>query len=310
MSIIVFNDVIMPASVIAAGVRGKQMRRNSRATTQGGFVSANVVWSRTLRQYELGYVPMLASQWLAIEGLHEVTEGGAYGFLMQDPKDTAATHSDGVLWPYNSGALVGVGGVGYGVPTYKMHKRYTSSGSTRYKDRSVTRPKSVAQLKRGGVTVTLGGGAGQAAIDYDTGTVAFVADSSSTITAVTVGATTQVTLTAALAGVAVGERLYIDGTAGSAAETLNGRSHAISAISGGGSNVYTLTVNTTGLAWSSSGSGYAYPQATESLTWQGDFYVPVHFANDDIDWDIVIGGPVANRFVAGPTVTLNEVREL
>ena len=29
------------------------------------------------------------------------------------------------------GALVGTIGLGYGVPTYKMHKRYTSIGSTR-----------------------------------------------------------------------------------------------------------------------------------------------------------------------------------
>ena len=306
MTIIVFNDVIMPTSVIAAGVRGVNARRNTRGTTQGGYVSANVVWSRTLRRWEIGFIPMLVAQWLAIEGLHEVTEGGAFGFLMQDPKDTNATHSNGVLYPHAGGALVGVSGVGYGVPTYKMHKRYTSTGSARYKDRSVTRPMAVSQIKRGGATVTLGAGAGQAAIDYDTGAVTFVADSSSAVTAVAVGATTQVTLTAALAGVSVGERLYLSGLVGTIDATLNGTSHAITNIAG---TVYTLTVNTTGMAWSSGGSGYAYPQSTESLTWQGDFYVPVHFANDEIDWDMISGGPASGRLIAGPTVMLNEVRE-
>lgn len=306
MSIIVLNDVIMPVSVIAAGVRGKQMRRNNRATLGGGFVSANVVWSRTLRQYELGFVPMLAAQWQALEGLHEVTDGGAYGFLMQDPKDTTATHSNAVLYPYVGGALAGVSGVGYGVPIYKMHRRYTSTGSTRYKDRSVTRPKAVAQLKRGGVTVTLGAGAGQAAIDYDTGTVTFVADSSSTVTAVTAGASTQVTLTAPLAGLTVGKRLYLTGLSGFDAALLNNLSFAISAIA---SSTYTLTVDTSGKSLSPSGSGYAYPQSSESLTWQGDFYVPVHFANDDIDWEMIRGGPASGRLIAGPTVMLKEVRE-
>lgn len=303
---IVLNDVIMPASLITAGVRGKQQRRNSRTTTQGGYLSANVVWSRTLRQYELGYIPMLPAQWRTIEGLHEVTEGGAYGFLMQDPKDAAATHSDGVLYPYLAGALAGVSGVGYGVPTYKLHKRYTSAGSTRTKDRSVTRPKSVVQIKRGGVTVTLGAGAGQAAIDYDTGTVTFVADSSSTVTGITTGASTQVTLTAALVGVSVGERLYLTGIGGFDAAFLSDQSFAITAIA---ANVYTLTVNTTGKSLSAAGSGHAYPQSTETLTWQGDFYVPVHFANDDIDWEMVRGGPVESRLIVGSSVQLNEVRE-
>lgn len=306
MTIIVFDDVILPPSVIAAGVRGRQMRKNSRASTQGGYMSANVLWSRTLRQYEIGYVPMLAAQWLAIEGLHEVTEGGAYGFLLQDPKDSRATDADGVLIPFVAGALAGTSGVGYGVPVYKLHKRYTSAGSNRYKDRSVTRPRAVAQLKRGGVTVTLGAGPGQAAIDYDTGTVTFVADSSSTVTGISVGAITQVTLTAALAGVSIGERLYLAGIGGVDAAVLTNQSHAITNIVG---STYTLSVNTIGKALSPAGSGYAYPQSTETLTWAGEFYVPVHFSTDDIDWELVRGGPTSGRLIAGPTVTLDEVRE-
>jgi uncharacterized protein (TIGR02217 family) len=309
MTITVYSDVVMPNNVIAAGVRGKQIRRNSRATTQGGYMTANVIWTRTLRQYELGYVPMLASAWAAIEGLFEATEGGAYGFLMQDPKDQNVTHTTGLLQAYNNSALVGAMGSGYGVPTYKLHKRYTSSGSSRTKDRVITRPKATPELKRGGVAVTLGASAGNAAIDYDTGTVTFVADSSSTVTAVTVGATTQVTLTAALAGLAVGQRLYLSGLTGTVSATLNGTSHAITAITGGGLNVYTLSVDTTGLAWTSAGSGYDYPQSDETLTWAGEFYVPVHFEGDDLDWDLIVGGPVGTRFVAGPNVVLIEVRE-
>lgn len=306
MSIIVFSDVILPASVIAAGVRGRQRRRTSRASTQGGHMQANVLWSRTLRQYEIGYIPMLAAQWLAIEGLHEVTEGGAYGFLLVDPKDSSATHTDGMLYPSMAGALAGTSGTGYGVPSYKLHKRYTSSGSTRTKDRSVTRPKSVIEIKRGGSTVTLGAGPGQASVDYDTGTVTFVADSSSTVTAITAGASTQVTLTAALSGVAIGERLYLSGIGGADAALLNGLSHAITGIS---SNTYTLSTNTAGKTLTVAGSGYAYPQSTETLTWQGDFYVPVHFAGDEIDWELVRSGPASGRLIAGPSVLLDEVRE-
>ncbi len=308
MSITVFNDVILPTSVLDAGVRGKNQRRNTRTMAANGQGKINIDWARTLRQYELGIVPMQVATWQTIEGLHEVTEGGAYGFLMQDPKDSAVSATEGLLYPYNA-ALLGTNGLGYGVPSYKMYKRYTSAGSTRTKDRAITRPRATPVLKRGGVTVTHGASAGNVSINYDTGLVTFVADSSSAVTAFTAGATTQITLTAALAGVAVGERLYLSGIVGTSATTLNGLSHAITAITGGSLNVYTLSVNTTGLTRTSGGTGYAYPQSTETLTWAGNFYVPVHFANDDIDWELVVAGPADMRFLAGPSVVLNEVRE-
>jgi len=289
-------------------VRGRNRRRNTRTMAANGQGKINIDWARTLREYELGIVPMRAASWQTIEGLHEVTEGGAYGFLMRDPKDSSVAAADGLLYPYNSG-LLGAIGLGYGVPSYRLYKRYTSVGSTRTKDRAITRPMATPVLLRGGIAVTHGASAGNIAIDYDTGAVTFVADSSSTVTAFTAGATTQITLTAALSGVAVGERLYLSGLLGTSATTLNGLSHAITAITGGGLNVYTLSVSTTGLTWTGSGSGYAYPQSTETLTWSGNFYVPVHFANDDIDWELVAAGQSDIRFLAGPSVVLHEVRE-
>lgn len=306
--IVVLSDVIVPNSVIAAGVRGRQIRKNSRTSQQGGFATANVIWTTTLRQYELGTAPMTIDQWQAIEGLQEVTDSGAYGMLMKDPKDSIASLAQGKLYPYTTD-LVGAIGVGYGVPVYKLYKRYTSVGSTRTKDRKITRPILGAALKRGGIAVTLGASASNAAIDYDTGTVTFFADSSSAVTAMTAGATTQITLTAALAGLAIGERLYLSGLTGTAASTLNGASHVISDITGGGLNVYHLTVNTTGLSWTSGGSGYDYPQASETLTWSGSFYVPVQFAEDFIDWEMVRSGQEDSRLLSGPSVPLIEVRE-
>jgi len=46
-----------------------------------------------------------------------------------------------------------------------------------------------------------------------------------------------------------------------------------------------------------------------TITWSGSFYVPVHFQSDEIDWDMVRSGPYDTRLLAGPTVTLSEVRE-
>jgi hypothetical protein len=44
-------------------------------------------------------------------------------------------------------------------------------------------------------------------------------------------------------------------------------------------------------------------------TWTGRYYTPVHFADDFIDWDLIAPGGVDSRFLAGPSVLLQEVRE-
>lgn len=46
-----------------------------------------------------------------------------------------------------------------------------------------------------------------------------------------------------------------------------------------------------------------------SVTWSGKIYVPVHFADDAIDWDLVVAGNVEARMFMGPRVMLEEVRE-
>lgn len=311
VGITVFNDVILPAKVMAAaGLRGKQTKRNTRVQSQNGRQQVNGNWSNTLRQYETGFIALHPKVWQTLEGIFEVTYAGVFGFLLEDPKDGLVETGYGFLYPYIGGDVIGAIGVGYGVPTLRLYKRYVSVGSTRTSDRSITRPQLTPVLLRGAAVVVLGAGAGNAAINYDTGTVTFVADSSSAVTAVTVGATTQVTLAAALSGLAVGGRLYLLGLTGADAALLNGLSHAVTAITGGGLNVYTLSTNTTGKTITATGTGYKYPQATETLTWTGRFYVPVHFANDDIDWDFKRPSSAeAGRLVAGPSVVLEEVRE-
>jgi uncharacterized protein (TIGR02217 family) len=127
MSITVFPDVTMPPLVIASGVRGRQIRRNDRTAVISGEQSINVVWTQTLREFEVGFVPMRREAWQAIETLHEITDGGAYGFLMLDPKDHVVTSETGVM------ASLGGG-------TYQLYKRYLHAASNRYKDRKITRP--------------------------------------------------------------------------------------------------------------------------------------------------------------------------
>jgi uncharacterized protein (TIGR02217 family) len=302
MPITVYPDVILPDSIILAGVRGRNERMNQRATNQGGFTSANVIWTRTLRRYEVGIAPLTVAQWAALEGIHEVTEGGAFGFLMRDPKDQTA--AAGLLHSFTT-AEVGTIGQGFGVPVFRMFKRYTAGSRT--KDRRITRPGSVV-IRRAGVVAVAGSSAGQYALNATTGTVTFVADASQAMSSITVGASTVLNFangTGMVAAMAVGERVFLTGVSGTAAANLNNLSHAITA---NGATSLTISTTTTGLT-ATSGTALRYPQASDTMTWTGDFYVPVHFEQDFIDWEISRSGSAETRLTSGPNVTIVEVRE-
>jgi uncharacterized protein (TIGR02217 family) len=307
MTITVYQDLILPEGVISAGIRGKNMRSNTRVMSGNGYASVNINWARTLRQYELGITPMSVENWLEIEALHEATDSGAYGFLMQDPKDKSADHTTGKLQGWLSGALVGTSGNGFGVPSYRLNKRYSTINATRTYDRRITRPKSTIEVRRNGNLVSVGGGASQISLDYTTGSVTFVRDATQMVSSFIVGATTTVRFanTTFSSQLASGGRLYLSGVSGTAATVLNDKSHEIVSVSG---TDVVINTSTSGLT-ASSGNGFKYPQPADTLTWSGEFYVPVHFANDEIDWEIVLGGPYTNRLVAGPSVVVQEVRE-
>lgn len=306
MGITVYNDVILPAAVQEGHVRGKNQRMNQRVSNQAGFASVNAAWVESLRRFELGVVPMSLDVWKEIEGLYEVTYGGVYGFLMADPKDSTVAVGEGMLQPYSAGNT-GTLGYGYGIPTYRLSKRYTVAGSTRTRDRRIGRPNEVA-ITRAGSGVSAGASPGQVAINADTGTVTFVPDTTQSISSITTGSSTVINFSTGIgivAALGVGDRVYVDFTTGSAAGTLNGHSHAITAK---GATSLTVSTNTSGMA-GAVGTAYKYPQPSQALVWTGSFYVPVHFENDDIDWELLATGSTDERIVAGPQVVLVEVRE-
>lgn len=149
----VYADVILSNSVLSSGVKGKNIRKNDRVTVDNGAESINVVWAQTLRQFELATVPILKSSWLEIESLHEVTDGGAYGFLLEDPKDNRATA--GIVYTVSAGV-------------YQLYNRRIHAGSGRYRDRKITRPRAAGfVLLADGVPV----GGGSYTLDTTTGRV-------------------------------------------------------------------------------------------------------------------------------------------
>lgn len=205
MSITVFADVILPNNIIAAGVRGKNVRRNDRVRTDSGIQSINVGWTATLREFEIGIAPMRVDQWQTLETLHEITEGGAYGLLMEDPKDCLISN----------GVLVAAEGGGY-----QLTKRYHEPRSGRTKDRPITRPQ------QSGLSIRSNGAPVSFTVDVLTGKVTI--------------------------------------------------------------------------------AGSPDPA---TLSWSGRFYLPVHFMDDMIDWELVAPGSADARYAAGPSVILQEIRE-
>lgn len=49
--------------------------------------------------------------------------------------------------------------------------------------------------------------------------------------------------------------------------------------------------------------------AASTLSWIGYFYVPVHFVNDELNWELNKGGPYAGRLTSSQSALLREVRE-
>lgn len=125
-TVIVLSDVILSNDVIEMGVEGSNDRYNTRVQLENGNQNVNQVWDDTMRHYTFGVVPMGLEAWAEIEALQEVTEGGTYGFLMEDPKDHYV--SVGVMVQLSAGV-------------YQLYKRIVHAGSGRYKDRKITRPR-------------------------------------------------------------------------------------------------------------------------------------------------------------------------
>jgi uncharacterized protein (TIGR02217 family) len=211
MPITVFPDLILSNQVIEGGVKGRSVRKNQRVTAANGYESINISMDRSKREYDLGIGPLRRSAWQQIESIFEVTEGGAYGFLLLDPKDSTVALTEGLVAGPISGAP----------NTFQLFKRYTEPVSGRYKDRKITRPIAT------GLSVRVDGTPATFSVDAETG------------------------------------RIEITGQTTSA-----------------------------------------------GVTWSGRFYVPVHFLNDQIDWEMVVWGPDPDgRFASGPQVTVQEILE-
>jgi uncharacterized protein (TIGR02217 family) len=156
MPITVLADMILPNSIIAAGVRGKLKRTNSRvAHGETGYMTINAVSSQSTRDYEFGTVPLRIEDWQTVQSFYEITLAGTYGFLVEDPADAIVTAGTSAV-SYEPAIYHPEGGGYYtGITHYQLQRRYVDPVSARYSDRPITRPRATGfALYRSGVLVS------------------------------------------------------------------------------------------------------------------------------------------------------------
>jgi hypothetical protein len=300
------KNIVMPESVLVSALSGTRMRKNTRTQNVGGYATVNADRDWTQRRWQVATQPLALALASSIIGIYEATDAGTFGFLIFDPVDSTVSAAEGLLQGLMLGAEFGSAGFGNGCPTYGFRKVYIANGSILGGTNPITRPYGTPAVTRGGSPVTVGVAAGNIGLSAGPVYVTFVADASANVNAITPGATTSVTLASALAGLAIGGRLWLQDLTGTHASLLNSQSHQITNIVGA---TYTLATNTAGKTITAAGTGKKYPQPTEALGWSGSYYVPVHFRDDDLEWELFHGGPAPARLVSFTSCYLDEVRE-
>lgn len=207
-------------------------------------------------------------------------KGKTYGFRFKDFTD----------YKDEASGILNTNGIGNGLPSYQMVKNYLAGSFV--DQRLIQKPVSATiVVQRNGSPVTIGGAAGNIAIDYTTGIVTFVADATSSATAITPGATTSVSLTTNPGTLTAGKLLYLSGFTGADAALVNGKAHIINSVSGSGPFTFVLATNTAGKTITvGTGLGSKFPQATETLAWTGQFDVPCRFDSDNMMVQMTSGG--------------------
>lgn len=265
------------SDLLALGFAGGPRFKTTVVQTDSGKENRNADWQFEKRRFDLGYAGRTQTEKDAIEAMFLIAKGKANGWRLRDPGDYTTSGSNGKLEL----------GQGLGVPSYELYKTYTL-GSYSY-SRRIYKPRAGAIFYRNAVAVTTGGGAGQiSTFDTVTGKVTFNADASASATSVTPGTRTTVVLSSNPGTLVNGKLLYLNGFTGADASLLNGKAHTIYNLTGSGPYTFELDTNTSGKTITlGAGMGYKYAQPSDTLTWSGEFDVPVRFDIDELNWSIV-----------------------
>jgi len=247
-----------------------------------------VAWTQARIKFDVGRRAMSALDTATLDAFFRSVKGRAYGFRIKDWTDYACTTAQGGLSPQST---IGV---------YQLGKLYVNGALS--ETRLIQKPVvGTVVVYRNGSALT-----SPYNLDTTTGLVTLSPIASAAVMAVSVGATTQITLASALPNVGVSGLLYLTGLSGANAGTLNGKQFTVTAVSGA---LYTLAVNTSGQTITASGFGQQFPQPTDVLAWAGQFDVPVRFDTDEMKKQLMDrNGPNGDLLVDWGSIPIIEVR--
>lgn len=183
-------------------------------------------------------------------------------------------------------------GFGTGKPTYQLKKYYSDINI-----KAIKKPNLDNEfiIKRNGSVVDFGVSAGNISIDDTTGIVTFKPDREIIISSITLGNNPIVT-TSVNHGLTNHQVVYFAGLNNNS--TLNNNAYEITYLS---ENTFQISGITNNFAVTE-GKVQLYPQPSEPLRWQGEFYYWVRFTDDFLDHTNAEG------IVQLGTVNIEEVR--
>lgn len=255
-----------------------------------GYEQRTQQWMRDRMSYDLAFAARTEQDARLLKQHFAMARGRLNTFLMKDFTDYSAEVGEGVVQRVSAGV-------------FQLYKRYGSGGQIY--DRKITRPLSAGFAPlRNGTPMVAGGGAGQYALNVNTGQMTVQPDQTRSITSHTVGADHVFNLASAFSpNVIAGNEVYVSGVTGTAASVLNGF-HAVKSVAGG---AVTIEQATTGLT-ATGGSMFRYISASE-IGWSGDFMVLVRYNMDTLAMQAVDRMNEDSLIISADGITLIEVRE-
>jgi uncharacterized protein (TIGR02217 family) len=248
---------------IAFGAVGGPRFSTTVVETVSGREQRTGLWQYPLHEWDVAQGVKTSAQFAALRAFFLAARGRLHTWRFKDWADYQVQNaSEGIV-------------ASPGWPAAQLYKRYISGGQSL--DRKITKPVAgTVALYNGAALLSAGS---DYTLDTTTGIASPALLYSQAVSAVAVGASTSVTLAAALTGLTAGGQLYLTGLTGADAALLNGQAWPVSGVAGA---VYTLSVNTAGKTITPAGTGKLYlgGRASDALNWAGEFDIPMRFDAD------------------------------
>ena len=235
------------------------------SSTQSGFETRQINWSKARHQYDVSYGERTDEQLDAVIALFHAVRGKAYGFRFKDWKDYKSVGSNASI-----SALDQLLGVGNGTNlAFQLVKIYNYSGETH--TRTINKPVAGSVLASIQNVID-----NRWTVDTTTGLVTFSANITKNINAITKAVNGKITFTAAHTLI-VGNTFHVSSVAGMT--QINGKRVKVIAVDS--STQVTTDLDTSGYStYTSGGVINTIPQTGEQVRAGYEFDVPVRFDTD------------------------------